>query len=53
MTNKPTHITTAYIHTCQRPNCGYRWHSYLERPKVCQRCKRYDWDQPPKESPHV
>jgi len=23
--------------------CGYEWYSIKENPKVCPRCKRYDW----------
>ncbi len=33
--------------TCLR--CGHKWLSLHERPKVCPRCKSYQWDKPPRE----
>ena len=24
--------------------CDYEWFSWIERPRACPRCKRYDWD---------
>ena len=39
---------TLYQHTCERFLCAYTWTSELECPKQCPRCKRMDWNQPPK-----
>ena len=33
------------IFKCKRPICGYEWQSRVEKPKVCPRCKSYDWDK--------
>ena len=32
------------INKCLR--CGYVWKSYSENPKVCPRCKSYQWQTP-------
>lgn len=33
-------------HKCLR--CGWKWMSRVRNPKACPRCKRYDWNVPPK-----
>jgi len=29
---------------CQR--CGHEWEARVEHPRVCPRCKTYEWDKP-------
>lgn len=29
-------------HHCKQ--CGYLWNSFLDEPKQCPKCKRYDWN---------
>ena len=33
----------AHTHKCQR--CSYTWKSSLMQPKVCPKCKSYDWQE--------
>jgi len=30
---------------CKCKRCGYKWESRVKDPKVCPRCKRYDFDK--------
>lgn len=33
--------------TCQYEDCGYEWLPRTDHlPKVCPKCKRYDWNTP-------
>ena len=29
---------------CKCKRCKYEWDSNIDKPKVCPKCKRYDWD---------
>jgi len=34
---------------CKRPGCGHVWVPRVPHPKVCPKCKSYDWDKSPQE----
>ena len=40
--NMPTKTVQTYRHTCR---CGHTWDSDKKHPKVCPKCKSYDWDK--------
>jgi hypothetical protein len=32
-------------HICLRPECGHRWKSRLEHPRICPKCKSQRWNE--------
>ena len=33
---------------CRCVRCGHEWESVVEKPRVCPRCKSYEFDKPRK-----